>query len=45
MAVKKTRELSGLLVYSYLKEDTFTVVKKMQCSKLVCDRGTVCQFL
>ena len=43
MAVKKTRELSGLVVYSYLKEDTFTAAKKMQCSKLVCDRGAICQ--
>ena len=33
MAAKKTRELSGLVVYSYLKEDTFTAAKKMQCSK------------
>ena len=43
MAVKMTRKLSGLLIYSNLKDGSLQQFKGIQRSKQVCQRGTICQ--
>ena len=39
MAVKKSRKLPGLVIYPFLKDSTFTAVKRKQCSKLSMWKG------
>ena len=43
MAVKMTRKLSGLLIFSNLKDGSLQQFKGIQRSKQVCQRGTICQ--
>lgn len=43
MAVKMTRKLSGLLIYSNLKDGSLQQFKGIQRSKQVSQRGTICQ--
>ena len=43
MALKKTRKLPGLVIYSYLKDGAFTAVKRAKFLNKLRKRGTICQ--
>ena len=44
MALKKTRKLPGLVIYSYLKDGAFTAVKRdAKFLNKLRQRGTICQ--
>ena len=43
MSMKKTRKLSGLLIYSYLKDCPLQQFKGMRRSKQLFERVTICR--